>query len=173
MPKKQEPTNSYPHLHEPHGLEHGLISSSSFWILPLLYSMMRSKARTLALFVSFQLGTEADRRKDWKQRERSLKIFFNVYLFLTERERQRDRVWVGRGRERGGHRIWSSSRLWAVSTETDTGLKLTDCEIMTWAEVGRSTDWATQAPHIQNFLSSKSTTQIQQKALLRLYLLWY
>ena len=38
------------------------------------------------------------------------------------------------------------SRLWAVSTEPDAGLKPTDREIMTWAEVGCSTDWATQAP---------------------------
>ena len=43
----------------------------------------------------------------------------------------------------------AGSRLWAVSTEPDAGLKLTDREIMTWAwaEVGGSTDWATQAPH--------------------------
>ena len=37
-------------------------------------------------------------------------------------------------------------RLRAVCTEPDTGFKLTNCEIMTWAEVGRSMDWATQAP---------------------------
>ena len=40
----------------------------------------------------------------------------------------------------------AGSRLWAVSTEPNTGLELTNCEIMTWAEVGRLTDWATQAP---------------------------
>ena len=40
----------------------------------------------------------------------------------------------------------AGSRLWAVSTEPDMGLKLTDCEIMTWAEVKHSTDWATQEP---------------------------
>ena len=38
------------------------------------------------------------------------------------------------------------SRLWAVSTEPDAGLKLKDSEIMTWAEDGHSADWATQAP---------------------------
>ena len=42
----------------------------------------------------------------------------------------------------------TGSRLRAVSTEPDAGLKLTDCEIMTWAEVGRLTDRATQAPHV-------------------------
>ena len=40
----------------------------------------------------------------------------------------------------------TGSRLWAVSTEPDAGLELMDREIMTWAEVGRLTDWATQAP---------------------------
>ena len=41
----------------------------------------------------------------------------------------------------------TGSSLWAVSTEPNAGLELTDCEIMTWAEVGRLTDQATQAPH--------------------------
>ena len=41
----------------------------------------------------------------------------------------------------------AGSRLWAISPEPDAGLELTDCEIVTWAEVGRLTDWATQAPH--------------------------
>ena len=34
----------------------------------------------------------------------------------------------------------AGSRLRAVSTETNAGLKLTDCEIMTRAEVGRFAD---------------------------------
>ena len=38
----------------------------------------------------------------------------------------------------------TGSRLWAVSTELDVGFELTDSEIMTWAEVGGLTDWATQ-----------------------------
>ena len=37
-------------------------------------------------------------------------------------------------------------RLRAVSTEADAALELIDREIMTWAEVGRLADWATQAP---------------------------
>ena len=40
----------------------------------------------------------------------------------------------------------AGSRLWAVSTEPDVGLKLTDRKVMTWAEVRRLTHWATQAP---------------------------
>ena len=39
----------------------------------------------------------------------------------------------------------AGSRLWAVSTEPDVGLELTDREIMTWAEVRCLTKWATQA----------------------------
>ena len=38
------------------------------------------------------------------------------------------------------------SSLHAVSTEPNAGLKPTNCEIMTWAEVRSLTDWATQAP---------------------------
>ena len=69
-------------------------------------------------------------------------FFFNVYLFLTETENA-----SGLGAEREGDtEAEAGSRLWAVSTESDAGLKLTSCEIMTWAQVGRSTDWATQAP---------------------------
>ena len=47
----------------------------------------------------------------------------------------------------------TGSRLWAVSTEPNAGLELTDREIVTWAEVGCPTDWATQAPQNSQFLS--------------------
>ena len=64
-------------------------------------------------------------------------------MFIFESERQSA---SGGGAEREGDtESEAGSRLWAVSTEPDAGLKLTDSEIMTWAEVGRSTDWATQA----------------------------
>ena len=39
-------------------------------------------------------------------------------------------------------------RLWTVSTEPDMEFEPMNHEIMTWTEVGRSTDWATQVPHI-------------------------
>ena len=42
----------------------------------------------------------------------------------------------------------AGSRLRAVSTEPDAGLEPTNREIMTWAEVGRLTDRATQAPQV-------------------------
>ena len=66
-------------------------------------------------------------------------------IFESEGETECD---GGRGRERGRHRIWvTGSRIRAVSTEPDVGLELTNCEITTWAEVGRLTVWATQAAH--------------------------
>ena len=53
----------------------------------------------------------------------------------------------GGGSEREGDtESEAGSRLWAVSTEPDMGLELTDRDIMTWAEVGRLTDWATEEP---------------------------
>ena len=59
---------------------------------------------------------------------------------------ERDRAWMGEGQREGDTESEAGSRLWAVSTEPDMGLEPTDREIMTWAGVGRSTDWATQAP---------------------------
>ena len=53
----------------------------------------------------------------------------------------------GGGAEREGDtESETGSRLWAISPEPYAGLELTDREIVTWAEVGRLTDWATQAP---------------------------
>ena len=57
---------------------------------------------------------------------------------MTERETEHE--WR-RGREREGDtESEAGSRLRAVSTEPDAGLEPTDCEIMTWAKVGRPTD---------------------------------
>ena len=79
-------------------------------------------------------------------------------LFLRRRETEHER---GRVRERGRHRIWTGSRLWAISTEPDAGLKLTDHEIMTWAKVGRLIDWATKAPlNLVIFYHSPSHTHL-------------
>ena len=53
----------------------------------------------------------------------------------------------GEGAEREGDtEPEAGSRLWAISPEPDAGLEHTDLEIVTWGEVGRLTDWATQAP---------------------------
>ena len=52
-----------------------------------------------------------------------------MFLFIFERERETEHE-RGRGRE-GDTDSRAGSRLRAVSTEPDAGLKLTNCEIMT------------------------------------------
>ena len=53
----------------------------------------------------------------------------------------------GGGAEREGDtELETGSSLRAISPEPDAGFELTDREIVTRAQVGRSTDWATQAP---------------------------
>ena len=67
----------------------------------------------------------------------------------------------GGGAERKGDtESKADSRLWAVSTQPDTGFKLTNCEIMTWAEVGRLTDWATQARRHSSLLTGFPTSSL-------------
>ena len=68
-------------------------------------------------------------------------------MFIFETECEQEWGMGGGGAERDGNtESEAGSRPWAVSTEPDTGPELMSCEIMTWAEVGRPTDWATQAP---------------------------
>ena len=57
---------------------------------------------------------------------------------------------MGEGREQRRERI--PSRLCTVSAEPDVGLDLTNCEIVTWVEVGCLTDQDTQVP-LLSFLS--------------------
>ena len=65
-------------------------------------------------------------------------------MFIFERERQ---SMSGGGAERETHtESEAGSRLWAVSMEPDMGLEIMNCEVMTWAEVRQSTDWATHVP---------------------------
>ena len=67
-----------------------------------------------------------------------------MFIFLGERQSMsRGGAEVGAG----GTQNLACHRFWAVSTESDVGLELTNHEIMTWADVGRLTAWATQAPH--------------------------
>ena len=87
-------------------------------------------------------------------------FFFNVYLFLKERDRAR----AGEGQRKGDTESKAGSRFWAVSTEPDTGLELTNCEIMTWAKVGHLTDWATRRPyHWGSLEGAQSLGQICSK----------
>ena len=71
------------------------------------------------------------------------KFFFNVYLFLRQRETEHER---GRGRERGRHRI--RNRLQALSHQPRArrGARTHGPRDRDLAEVGRLTDCATQAP---------------------------
>ena len=57
------------------------------------------------------------------------KNFFNVYLFLRNRERQS--VSGGGAEREGDTESEAGSRLPAVSTEPNEGLELMNCEIMT------------------------------------------
>ena len=58
-------------------------------------------------------------------------FFKKMFLLFFER----DRAWAGKGWRERDTESKTGSRLWAVSTELDVGLKPTNCEIMTWAEV--------------------------------------
>ena len=64
-----------------------------------------------------------------------------MFIYFWERARAE-----GGAEREGDTESEAGSGLRAVSTEPDAGLKLMDREIMTWAEVGHLTDWATQAP---------------------------
>ena len=80
-----------------------------------------------------------------------------MFIYFWERERHTHRVWAGEGqRETGRHRIWSGLQAPSCQHRADVGLEPTNCEIMTWTEVGHSTDWATQAP-LENFLIQSPT----------------
>ena len=81
----------------------------------------------------------------------SLKKIFFCLMFIYFWERERDRARAGEGQRERETEFEAGFRLWAVSTEPNVRLKIMNCEIMTWAEVRHSTDWATQAPH-QRFL---------------------
>ena len=60
-------------------------------------------------------------------------IYLFIYLFMyLFWERARACLWAGEG-QRGRERI--PSRLCTVDTGPDVALDLTDCEIMTWAEI--------------------------------------
>ena len=67
-------------------------------------------------------------------------IFFLMFTYFWERQS----VSGAEAEREGDTESQASSRLRAVSTEPDARLKPTNRKIMTWVEVGHSTDWATQ-----------------------------
>ena len=77
--------------------------------------------------------------------------FLKIFLLFVHFFRERDRAQVGVGqreRETQNPKQAPGSELSAQSPMQ--GLN-PHCEIMTWAEVGRLTDWATQVPLVMVF----------------------
>ena len=72
-----------------------------------------------------------------------------MFIYFWDRERQS--MSRGGAEREGDTKSKTGSRFWAVSTEPNAGLELTECETMTWAEVRRSTDRAIQSPQFTYF----------------------
>ena len=91
-------------------------------------------------------------------------FFSNFLMFIFERERETVSMWARLGRKtEGDTESEAGSRVWDVSIEVNVGPELANSEIMTWAEVGCLTDWATQAP-----LLTPVSTEISNAQKLRL-----
>ena len=76
-------------------------------------------------------------------------------MFIYFWETERDRAWAGEGQRKKETQNLKQAPgpEQAVSTEPDAGLEPTNCEIMTWAKLWCSTDWATLAPLYSIILS--------------------
>ena len=61
-------------------------------------------------------------------------------MFIYFRETEKQSANRGGAEKEGDTESAAGSRLPAVSPEPDAGLELANCEIVTWAEGGRSTD---------------------------------
>ena len=73
---------------------------------------------------------------------------FLMFIYYLSCLRGRDTEWEqGKGREKEGNTESEAGfRPQAVSAGPNVGLEPMNCEIVTWAKVGRLTSWATQAP---------------------------
>ena len=105
-------------------------------------------------------GEKSPRRRKYKVSEQAVGLivlrltlissFFLMLIYFWERYRDREterQSMNGGGAVREGDaESKAGTRHWAVSPEPDVELELTNCEIMTWAEFGCLTDWATQTP---------------------------
>ena len=68
-------------------------------------------------------------------------FFFQLmFIYFWERE--------GGTERQGDTESEAGSKVWALRTEPDVGLELTNREIKIWAEVRCLTNWDTQAPHV-------------------------
>ena len=89
-----------------------------------------------------------------------LSLLMFTYFWDRERGRERESVRAsGGGAEREGDR--GSKAGSALISQPDVGLKLTNCEIVTRARVGRSTNWATQVPLLYH-LNGWPTVHVQE-----------
>ena len=92
------------------------------------------------------------RLTDWATQAPFLTFLTFIYFWETE--------WAGEGQREGetqNPKQAPGSELSAQSPE-QAGLELTNREIMTWAEVGSSTNWATQVPHLLFSLPERGST---------------
>ena len=64
------------------------------------------------------------------------KLFLNYYFLMSIFERERESTSRGGAERQGDTASKAGFRLWTVITEPDAGLEPTNCEIMTWTEVG-------------------------------------
>ena len=82
-----------------------------------------------------------------------VKHYLRTLFFIFGTERERDST------SRRDTEFEADSRLWAVSTEPNSGLKATHHETMTWTKVRHSTKWATQAPQHKSYCRKSITSR--------------
>ena len=81
----------------------------------------------------------------WGGQSNFILFFFLMFIYFWERDRQSESR--GRTEREGDTELEAGSRLQlSALCSVLVGLKLTNYEIMTWAEVGGLTDWATRVP---------------------------
>ena len=84
-----------------------------------------------------------------------------MFIYFWKRETKHQQ-WGGGAEKEGDTESEAGSRLQVVSTESNAGLELTSCEILTWAEDRRSTDWDTQIP-FKLILESKDVFKTKEE----------
>ena len=83
-----------------------------------------------------------------------------MFISFWEREKETEQEWGGAVREGDTE---SEVRIYVDSRKPDVGLKLVNLEIMTWANVGHLTDWATQAPLVNYFSNYTGPIEATEK----------